>query len=404
MGAAMPVVRIGLARGIPVSLASELEKRVYFISDDIGGFDLVRRDDTVEAVDITLSPSGAGGDRAAVVRALEDKLNRVVECDILRLRPLPPKVLWRSSEAADGVEDVFPALVRNGMVFESGEGQITLGEPLIALMHYLDAELRAIAFSLGDAREYCYPTLLPTSVLDRFGYFGSFPQFAMFVMRLHNDADVYQGFVEDYRAAGTIPSSLLSRCGPSGYCLPPTMCYHCYHQYAGNTLDGNRVVTSKGKSFRYESKYHSGLKRLWDFTIREIVFMGTTEFVSASRAEAMRLAFVLMERLGLAGTCEVANDHFFMTGDTAGKIFSQRLMELKSELRLPVGDGETIAVGSFNFHGPFFGDAFEITLAEGVPITSGCVGFGLERLVYAFLCRHGLDPSRWPEVARRAIR
>ena len=190
--------------------------------------------------------------------------------------------------------------------------------------------------------------------------------------------DVYRAFRADYATSQRITSSLFTHCRNLDYCLPPTMCYHTYHQLHDSTLAANRVVTAKGKSFRFEAKYYRGLERLWDFTIREIVFLGTREFVLESRQAFMQASFALMEELGLRGFCEVANDPFFVAQDTAGKIFNQRLMELKYELRLQVDKERTIAAGSFNFHEQFFGETFKINHPDQTPILTGCVGFGLE--------------------------
>jgi seryl-tRNA synthetase len=273
-------------------------------------------------------------------------------------------------------------------------------------MDYFDRRVKQIAMGLPNAQEYRYPTLLPTHVLDEFGYFASFPQFMMFVTRLHNDLDVYRAFVQEYESNQRITPALFSHCQNHDYCLPPTMCYHTYHQYRGQQLDKNMVVTAKGKSFRFESKYYRGLERLWDFTIREIVFMGTREFVLECRQAFMQQAFALMEELDLHGYCEVANDPFFVAGDTASKIFSQRALELKYELRLHVAEKPTdrsIAVASFNFHEKFFGETFHISQENQNSILTGCVGFGLERLVYAFLCQHGLDAAKWPQIVKREL-
>ena len=52
-----------------------------------------------------------------------------------------------------------------------------------------------------------------------------------------------------------------------------------------------------------------------------------------------------------------------------------------------------------------FGRTLNITGAKGEPINTGCVGFGLERLVLAFLAQHGLDRKQWPEaVAAEVVR
>ena len=182
------------------------------------------------------------------------------------------------------------------------------------------------------------------------------------------------------------------------------MCYHVFQQYRGRSLDTTdvHVVTCRGKSFRFESAYVTTLERLWDFTIREIVFMGTREQVTGARESLLRRCLSYMQELDLAGQCEVANDPFF-GGDAADRISSQRLMELKYELRLEVAPAHAIAVGSFNFHDRHFGSSFAITSDTGEPVHSSCVGFGLERLVYAFLCQYGLAPDTWPADVRMAL-
>ncbi|MEM9557175.1 MAG: hypothetical protein AAGC60_23150 [Acidobacteriota bacterium] len=396
----MPTARIRLAHSVPAGLAPELAKRLYFVSSAIEGFDLVTADDasgSVWAVDVELDSPHADD-----VRDLERKVDRMVAQEILGQREMPPKRVWSSAAPPAVCVDAEGLLADGDALFRAGDGQVGFGEPLLSLFEYFDRRLRAIALRLENAREYRYPTLLPASVLERFDYFASFPHFVMFVTRLHNDLDVYDAFVTSYREEGRLPEGLLGHCRDHSLCLPPTMCYHAFEQHAGRQLVGDRVVTARGKSFRFESRYHAGMKRLWDFTIREIVFLGSPDFVHRSRRSVLDAACALMDELGLVGVCEVANDHFFLDRETATRIFSQRLMELKYELLLDVGPDEAIAVASFNAHGRYFGEAFGIDGDDGT-ITSGCVGFGLERLVFAFLCQRGVDPAGWPESVRRAV-
>jgi len=400
----MPTVyNIPLERAVPLKLASELKKRLFYVSNEITDFRLIEVAQGIGSIEVT-----SATDRLELA-ALAAKINGVVKTDILKQKVFPPKVVWQAEKpsAFRYHAGMFELLVQKGIAFEAGEGQVGFGEPLISLMDYFDQRVKQIAFSLPNPQEYRYPTLLPTHVLEEFGYFASFPQFMMFVTRLHNDLDVYQAFVQEYERNKKITPALFAHCQNHDYCLPPTMCYHTYHQYRGQQLDENRVVTAKGKSFRYESKYYRGLERLWDFTIREIVFMGTRDFVLESRQTFMEQAFALMEEFGLHGYCEVANDPFFVASDTAGKIFSQRALELKYELRINVAAEEpvdrSIAVASFNFHETFFGETFHITQANQKATLTGCVGFGLERLVYAFLCQHGLDAAQWPQTVKNAL-
>ena len=399
----MEPVRIEFPRSVPAALSDEVTKRLHFVSAQIDQFQLIGDEDRVWAVELRWTRPESRPSAEALT-LLERNVLEFVEREVLVQRVVPPRELWRADVVRPPAEDTFAKLVAQGVAYEAGDGQVGLAEPIISLLDYLDRRVRSIAMALPRAREFMYPTLLPNKVLEDFGYFKSFPQFVMFITRLHNDLDVYRRFSEEYSESGRIDKRVFSYCENVDYCLPPTMCYHTYHQLRGRELEGDGVFTARGKSFRFESKYHSGLERLWDFTIREVVFLGSQSFVLEQRSAFLKSTFELMEELKLGGRCEVANDHFFAAPDVASKIFSQRLMELKYELLLDVAPGRSIACASFNFHGAFFGDAFSIAQQGGNPAVTGCVGFGLERLAYAFVCQHGLDPRAWPEPVREHLR
>lgn len=398
------MTRIPLLAPLPDALAGELAKRIYFVSDTITGFSLVRSGGEITAVDVTTrAPDTA--DPGELAR----KLHVVVANDLLGQRQLEPKVVWRAA-APGRARDVFDELLDMGAAAEAGEGQIALGEPVLSLMDHLDGAIRDLVTAEFDAREYRYPTLLPAGALRRTGYVESFPQLLMFVSRLHGDVDSYRGFLDSLEAGGDLSGALHAHGGGFDHCLPPTMCFHTYHQYADRPLPSpSLVVTARGKSFRHESRYRRSLERLWDFTIREIVFLGPPGFVLDSRTRLMERTYALMESLGLGGRCEVAGDPFFLGDGTAARAWSQRLLELKYELRLPLDDEAAdsgprdVSVASFNYHEQLFGSSFGILDAAGAPVFSGCAGFGLERLAYAFLCRHGADPARWPAAVAKAV-
>jgi seryl-tRNA synthetase len=388
----MCIQRIALDKPLPKVYAEEMKKRIFFASADILDFELVVQDDLIREVAVTTHP---GVDEAE----LAAKVNFLITTDVASQKILPPQVVWQRGGEREYEADVFEAMVERGMVFEAAEGQVALGETLIGLMDTFDARLRDIAVSRLGAQEYRYPTLIPTSVLEECGNFESFPQILMFVTRLHNDVDTYRAFAAELgaRDGGVLPA--LAHCQNVDYCLPPTMCYHTYHQLRDRQFERDLVITSKGKSFRFESKYYRTLERLWDFTIREIVFLGSKDFVLDCRQTFMEAAFAFIEELDLVGHCEVASDPFFCSPDTAAKILNQRMLELKYELRLNIGAERTVAVGSFNFHDQFFGDRFNLRKDDGERAKTGCVGFGLERLVFAFMCQHGLDEKDWPPVS-----
>ncbi|MFI8930666.1 hypothetical protein ACIG3E_23700 [Streptomyces sp. NPDC053474] len=271
------MTRIALAKPVPSGLADELARRIYFASEAITGFSLVNSGDEITAVDVTLAACTT--DPAELGR----KLDLVVASDVLGQRRTEPTVVWRA-EASGPVRDVFDELLAQGAATEARAGQIALGGPVLTLMDHLDARLKDVVAAEFGAREFRYPTLLPVRALLRSGYVESFPQLLMFVSRLHGDADSYRGFLETMRRAGggvgALSEGLHAHGGGFDHCLPPTMRFHTYHQYADRTLPASSlVVTSRGKSFRHESRYRRSLERLWDFTIREVVFLGPSDFV-----------------------------------------------------------------------------------------------------------------------------
>ncbi len=386
--------RVDLRDAVPLVHEAELRSRVFFVSELIEEFSLQVRGDRIDAIDVwTREPADQAG--------LERKFGVMIANDVLTLRPNPSKETWRSSSTRTVVDSVYEEMTAREMAFELGEGQIALGEEFCQVMGFFDRAVRDMVRQEFDAREYRYPTLIPLATLERCGYLASFPQHLMFVTRLHSDMDTYHEFLEDLSAGRVDERALYERCGNLDYALPPTMCYHTFSQFAGRSVS-NRVITSRGKSFRFESRYRQSLERLWDFTIRETVFLGTQTFVAQARARFIDRVFALLEELDLAAGCEVANDPFFGRQDTGHRITSQRMLELKYELRMPVAADRTIAVGSFNLHGPIFGDAFGISHDDEAKMHTGCTGIGLERLAYAFLCQYGLNLVDWPDAVRFA--
>ncbi|MEV6596756.1 hypothetical protein AB0M36_07800 [Actinoplanes sp. NPDC051346] len=379
---------------VPAGLSEELERRILFISPDIASFELVTDDGVIGAVRLfsTVAPDSDG---------LSAKLNSLVESDLAPVPAVPAKVVWESAHRAS-FHDAWSALSKTGAVSARGEGQVVVGGPVITLLEGLDRRIRRIATETFGAVEYRYPTLLSARVLDTACYPATFPQFLMFVTRLHEDLDTYREFQASYKERGQLDASFLEYCRNLDYCLPPAMCYHAFDHHRDRVLPRGemQVVTLQGRSFRHESRYATTLERLWDFTMREIVFLGERGDVLDARDKFMQLLFGLTDEWGLDGYCEPANDPFFAGGDPASRAWSQRLLELKYELRLRLAAGRDVAVGSFNFHDDFFGKAFNIRHADASAVVSGCTAFGLERFVYALLCQHGTDPDRWPAAVR----
>lgn len=217
------------------------------------------------------------------------------------------------------------------------------------------------------------------------------------------------------RHPGFLPVEILSRAdcllraAPLRGVMPPAACYAVYGSREGARLDGTPVlVTTRGRCFRDETDLEPSMGRLRVFEMREIVAFGSRHEVERFRREMIARVRGLVSELDLAGSIEVASDPFFLQGpriETRGRRLMQQVLPLKYELRLSLdASGRSCAVASFNHHLDFFGRRFEIHLASAAIAHTGCVAFGLERWVLAFLAQHGTDVRSWPLRARESTR
>jgi seryl-tRNA synthetase len=189
--------------------------------------------------------------------------------------------------------------------------------------------------------------------------------------------------------------------------LLPALCYAVYAAREGSVVPTEGVaVTCAGRCFRYESRNMNGLERLWEFSMREVVFLGDEKMVESRRARAIELVMEQLDRWDLDGAIETASDPFFPAG-RAARAHWQRSGERKLELRLPVGGRNgavrTAACASLNLHDRFFGSAFAIGSAAGEAAASGCVGWGMERWMLACFAQHGFVPEAWPRWLRSRV-
>lgn len=389
---------------IPVSidedLAEEIAKQSAWISPNVH--------------DVRVSPGGGGVlyrvDPRADAAVERERVQRFVTDMVRRHRPIPRKlVMRRGVQERRLVADAYAELRTRGWVVEIGPGRVSLRGPALAVVRALDDDCARIARSLG-AFEESHPALVPAQVLARCGYFASFPHAVSLVTHLGEDYDA----IERFRAANVGAPDLVQpraeTLAPFGACMLPALCYAVYAAREGSSLrEPLAVVTTAGRCYRYESRNLVGIARLWEFGMREVVFLGEADHVARTRMRLLEATIDQLERWDLDGTIESANDPFFPAA-RAEKAWWQRSGDRKLELRLLVGTGDggsarAIACASFNLHERFFGSAFGIGSMNGEAAASGCVGWGMERWMLACFAQHGFDPEGWPAwLADRVFR
>ena len=233
------------------------------------------------------------------------------------------------------------------------------------------------------------PQALPLEVLERAGYFASFPQWLTLASHLSDDAETLERIARSATPAGDAARAAER----AAAALPPAVCYHVYGALAGATLDGPRFITAQGCCWRHEGSRFEPLRRGWAFTMREIICIGSARDCTAFRDRGLAIARRLADALGLYAAIAEAEDPFFAP-TARGRAILQRLKSLKHEMLLPIGNGETVAAASFNLHERFFGEAFDIRMPDGGPAHSACVAFGLERWLLASLMAYPVGTSR----------
>ena len=380
---------------IPSYLVGEVQSKLAYVDEEIARGEVASSGDR-----ITLYLHHPMGARQG---ELEEKVQHVVLSMVKgAIRPKVQVLEDYLDRPAGGYHaDPHEELLQRGELSQETRGVFALGPLLARLIAWFEGRFVELAESFGAA-PYRFPTLIPTSYLERVDYFSAFPHSLTFATHLHTDLDVIDRFAQgaacnEHGELNAPPDSF----APIRALLSPAVCYHLYFALADRPLRGGQVVaTAVGNCFRHEAINLTSLERLWNFTMREVIFVGPKDFVLDHRETARQRMARLFEEIGLAYRVESANDPFFI-GEFRKQVAFQSAFQLKYEIRarLPFKDS-TLAVGSYNYHQDFFGRRLNISLPDGSSAHTGCVAFGLERMAYAFLAQFGLDPTHWPELVR----
>ena len=370
---------------IPRELSDEFLSKLPYLSESLVDFHL-----DADRNELRFRCSGDAAEAGVIAERIVESAHKLVE----NFRGRTVRTLVSRDRPVTFKEDPHPLLEASGDLVRFGAGRVGLGPLLVRLCDFFDGQLRKLAEDFA-ARAYQFPALIGAEVLERCKYLKSFPHSLSLVSHLKEDLRAIQEFARTVhweRDSLAYEGDALSKV----QCLlSPTICFHCYAWLQGASLPHPQSFTAVGRCFRYESGNLGGLERLWDFTMREIIFVGPEDYVLAQRAKAIDKTVELLDEWQLSFDISTATDPFFI--DEYSMASFQAAFELKYEIqaRLPYREKST-AVGSFNFHRDLFGRSLNITDTAGQPLTTGCVGFGLERLALAFLAQHGLDKRRWP--------
>jgi seryl-tRNA synthetase len=391
-------IALDLVREVDSEIAGDIEKESVFVSPFI---DRIFVNPDYRTARVVTRP---GADLAEV----KEKAGRFLEVMVKQVAGFEIKVFVETKRKDTGpyFQGVNDELVKRGWMHDYGKGQVAYSGPVLKLVRLINdkaGELYATALGAKDAH---FPAMIDADTLHKCGYFDSHPNAVSFIGNVVEDFDA----IEEFRRANSCSEGALlpqqDHIHIDGMCLNPAACFPCYPTLTGQSFKQGQCYTWLGRVFRYESRNINGLDRLYEFNVRELVFVGSEEYVRSVRAKSLPIVEELAAFMDIDCQVQTATDPFFATVSAAKK-FWQAAQEVKNEIKIPAlsNDGTTkmLACGSINLHGNFFGKRFGFTDENGEPAQTGCVGLGIERWVLAAFTQHGFDEMRWPEAVRNVI-
>jgi seryl-tRNA synthetase len=391
-------VALELPREVDHEVAGDIEKESVFVSPMIDRI-IVNKDGKTARL---LTKPGANLQEAT------DKALRFLAVMVRQVSGFEIKVFVDAKRKDTGPYQigVNDGLVERGWMHDYGKGQVAYSGPVLKLAQLINEKSGELYKSAFNAVDGHYPAMIDADTLHKCGYFDSHPNAVTFVGNVIEDFDA----IEEFRQANSCSEGALmpqhDHVHMDGMCLNPAACFPCYPTLTGQKFVEGQCYTWLGRVFRYESRNINGLDRLYEFNVRELVFVGDEDYVRSVRAKALPIVEELASFMDIDCQVQTATDPFFATVSAAKK-FWQAAQEVKNEIKIPAlgNDGTTkmLACGSINLHGNFFGKRFNFTTANGEPAQTGCVGLGIERWVLAAFTQHGFEPNRWPEAVRNRI-
>ncbi|WP_181873213.1 aminoacyl--tRNA ligase-related protein [Fontibacillus phaseoli] len=322
------------------------------------------------------------------------------------------------------IEDTITALqeevkrvrtVKRRVIKSTQQGGITIQDAAVTqnadshdftLHKELGAEMPAVLFKalenvfthlteLFGAEKRKYPSLILQATLSKLNYIETYPQNIYLVSEIPHQMETLES-VRHHEHFERIPRL-------SGYALTPAACFHCYEELEGQVVNGPLVLASTSNCFRHEAPWRLGKHRMNEFNVKELAFIGDAEFVRATRLQAVEEIWALFTALGLEGSIETASDPFYFEEDVL-KGQHQLMADMKYELICRLDGGkESFAISSVNDMRQSLCKAFDIRDRNGNWQHSGCVGFGIERWMYALFATYGNVLAFWPEPIRKLL-
>ena len=288
---------------------------------------------------------------------------------------IKPNVIISHEGDISFFHDPMEIITEKSLVLQTGEGLFVFTGQIVQLIDIIEKQIMIIANKV-EAQPVHVPTILSIQNSERSHYLDSFRNQALMIQSLKNGT------------SSDVKSELLQYCGM----ISPTVCYHYFSAIAGRNISSQSCITARSRCARHESGKLNTLERLTNFTMREIVFLGSGEYCDRIRRQILDETIkMLNDVFDLTYNVSTASDPFFGKASESkrkAQLLSQTKYEINS--KLPFNDS-SVSIASFNDHGSVFYDRFNLTANDENFRVSGCVGWGYERIIYSILAQKGAD-------------
>ncbi len=263
-------------------------------------------------------------------------------------------------------------LIEQKLVIPVGIGLFVFTGILAQILEKIENIIKQIAKKV-DAEPICVPSLLSWENTQKSQYLNSF----------RNQA------ISLYTLPETTAEPSLNDCiGLAS----PTVCYHYFSSLQNSTIKKNHVITAISKCARKEQGPLPDFSRCTNFTMREVVILGTEQFCQEKRNEILQETLnILNTFFDLDYSLVTASDPFFGNQSelkTKAQLFSEAKYEIQATIPW---NKSSISIASFNNHGKIFYSRFSISSTDPLLSHSSCIGWGYERILYTILTQKGLD-------------
>jgi threonyl-tRNA synthetase len=199
-----------------------------------------------------------------------------------------------------------------------------------------------------------FPPIISIEDLKSINYFEDHPTQAVFLSAIPTPAQRPQ----DNTAAQTKNLS---------YALNPAACYHAYISQRNQIIKDTVRIATQTRCYRNQPPYSiSG--RMFSFTQRKLVFIGTSEKIRSVLKEVEKLVIDLGTQLGLNLQMQPSNAPVFSDDPKLGKIKALFLADKEFIYK------DVPALGHTNFHRNYFCKRLNIQMSNGSYAFAGCLG------------------------------